>query len=220
MIARASNRLATFAQAISSTPNTATSMAQRTVTICDGMYASVYGRTATPTPAFVSGYSCSSRRAIVASSAAAPSRVAPAASRPNTSSRVASPRSVAAGSKASGNHTRLSNGNRKPSGITPITVWGVPFARTTVPTMSGSAAYRFSHTSRLSTIVGGAPGRSSPSRKPRPTIGRAPACAKVFHVTNEPRNRSGRCSASARFTVPEYSAASPSNVVCWSRQSR
>ena len=74
---RASRRFATFTQAISRTPNTAPSIVYSMVMAAVPMNVSVIVRTTTRIPSFVSGYSASSRPAIVAISVWASSSVTP-----------------------------------------------------------------------------------------------------------------------------------------------
>jgi hypothetical protein len=56
----------------------------------------------------------------------------------------------------------------KIAGMTPITVRAAPLARMLVPTIGGVRPYRSRHNRSLINMTGSAPGRSWPSRKPRP----------------------------------------------------
>ncbi len=94
----------------------------------------------------VSEYSAAMRAAMASICASACSIETPSRSRPTTSARF-EPRSACSGSMPSGSHTFSLNGKWKPSGITPTTVARSALARTLLPTMSGSPAYRFCHTS-------------------------------------------------------------------------
>jgi len=102
--------------------------------------------------------------------------------------------------------------------MTPRMVAASPFTITDFPTIPGSDAYRVVQTSWPRTRVRGAPGSSSPGRKPVPITGRIRRTSNTFAETRAPWNRSGP-SRPARFTVLPEKCPSISKLCCWARQS-
>ena len=169
-VARASNRLATFAQHRRSTKPTTPS--RNTDVVCRSLptMPARAGSTMTPVPVFASGNSRARRPAIMPSSACAASIVTPGFRRATTSkTRMAR---ITGTSGKRGDSVQISAGreNCTLSATTPTTVYGSPFSRTRRPTIEGSPLNRRRHTASPSSTTRGA-GSSSSGLNVRPTIG-------------------------------------------------
>jgi hypothetical protein len=154
--ALASSRLATLAQAISSTkptaPHSTRSAGRRSPTIC-----SEIGVRRTEKPLSVCGKSFARRWQMASSSALAAAMPMPGRSRPMVTKKrlVRSARmstGSACGSQASGSSakpkacgTSVPRGKAKRGGMTPTTVSGMPLSRILVPRTRGSAPKRRCH---------------------------------------------------------------------------
>ena len=149
-------------------------------------------------------------------SADAASNVTPGRSRPIAESCCPSPRFSASGSSCSGIQSCELLGRANRSGITPTMVNGCPFTRSCRPTTFGSPPKRSCQVRWASTTTRSPPGRSSPSRMPRPRMGDTPYTANVFAVTHAPVYRSAR-SVPLTFAVPLKKPASDSKERCRAR---
>jgi hypothetical protein len=187
--ARASSRLATFAQAMSSTSPTAP-LKTRSAGRTSPTRSSFIATTSDCSVAFVSGYCSASRFSTPASSAPACCTVTPGLSRPNTvrySARRWPTVSMRAGAQRS-----TSRRKRKSRGATPITVNGLPLRVTSRPTMRGSPPKRRCQSPWLNTTTSSSPPTfSSSGRKARPSCGRTPSVGKKFAVTRSAVSCSG-----------------------------
>ncbi len=186
-VARASSRFDTLAIAINRTKMVATCIAPNTASSSGPVSSSAKVRKRTVTPLLVSGYSRARRSAIAAISTAAWSRDTPSRSRPKTSNEAPRLRSAAWLRPSRRTTQRLWFwGKRKPSGMTPRIVAASPFTMTALPTMPGSDPYRVVQTSCPTTRVSGAPGSSSPGRKPVPIAGRIRSASNRLAETKAP----------------------------------
>ena len=138
LVARDSSRLATFAQAISSTNATAPISDRNTVRIGPPFCCSLNVCTRAWMSLLVSGFSASIRFEMLTSSLCAWARVTPGAKWPNAcSERVLRFCSSSPVICASGIQRSVLKGKRKPSGMTPMIVAGTSLMRTWRPMTDG-----------------------------------------------------------------------------------
>ena len=168
--ARASSRLATFAQHRSSTKPTTPSRNIDVVAKSLPTMPARTGSTITPVPLFASGYACASRSAMTFSSACAASIVTPGFSRATTSKARAARNVGMSGNWPDSVQISAGRENCTLSATTPTTVYGWPFSRTRRPTIEGSLLNRRRHTASPSSTTRG-DGPSSSGLNVRPTIG-------------------------------------------------
>ena len=188
---RASSRLATFAQAISSTSETAPSRISS-----DGRLvpATSSGRLRMPTLHFAlnGGYSFTSCRLMLFNSASARSMVVSGLSRPNTTPQCGdrAARGVP-GVRTSGTKNWSSRNSHAPRGRMPTTVRETSSRMMVVLTIDGLPPKRERHNSsvRMTTSLR-PPGRSSSSMNPRPSSGPTPSTCRRSWLAAMPCRRS------------------------------
>ena len=135
-------------------------------------------------------------------SASAASTAMPSRSRPTTAKLRPLPGSSAVGiAKSIGNQSSSSTGNLKSFGRIPITSARCPSISSVRPTMAGSAPNRLRHSCSPRTVTRMLPEKSSPSRKARPSTGRAPSMSSVPAVRNAARRVSGTAFWAVRVTL-------------------
>jgi len=137
MAACESSRLATLAQAMSSTRNTANSMVISSWRGSLPMMESVYGSTYAVMSLLVSGFCWATRRATPATSTPAASRVTPGLRRPKTSHPSSSARRAGI-ARRRGTQICSATGNAKRFGMMPITSAGSALTRMLRPMMERS----------------------------------------------------------------------------------
>ena len=134
---------------------------------------------------FISGYCARIRAAMPSISAWAAATVTPGRRRPATNSvwlsRISFGGSIVSGTQMSPAASTVSAG-----GATPTMVYAVPFNVAARPTMSGAPPKRRFHSDSLIIATGAAPGFSSASANPCPTIGFTPSRGSSDGETDSP----------------------------------
>ena len=218
---RASSRLATLAQATSSTSDTAPSRIISGVRVASPI-TSVTGCTTTLHFCLNEGYSPLSCRLIVFSSASAWATLVRDASRPNTPAQCGErfARSVP-GTSTAGMKKLCSFNIHAPFGRTPITVRGTSSRTMVRPTIVASALKRERQSSSvIITTSVDPPGRSSSGRNPRPSSGGRASTFRNSCETSMPVNRTGGAPSLRRLALTMPVSISASNCVWCARQSR
>ena len=221
-----SSRLATLAQAMSSTSTTpvcSTSSGARTSpTSWSRIDTDVPVKPLRSTKARRCGRRSRLRSTIAFICASSCSRVAPGARRAimllNSLPRAWSV--VSSGAKANGTSRAMSRaGSSKSAGSTPTTRWGSPSMRTSRPTMFWSAANLAFHRPKVRMANRSAPVVASPSANARPIMGARPSVEKNDGVTRSARTCSGD-PPSARLRLRCVKSAASSMAGAWVRRSR
>ena len=111
----------------------------------------------------------------------------------------------------------LADRNANVSGITPMMVRATPLTRSVWPATSEAPPKRSRQSRCPISITGSAPGRSSPSRNPRPRMGGTPNASNAATVSSPPLSRSGRPSTFDKFrgASPNAPIFSKEACPCW-----
>ena len=216
--ARAIWRLATLAQATSSSRPTAMTSRRMRCGRSSPTIQSNTGSSRALHPPLSAGNSRARAPATAASSACASSGVTPAARRPTTARRL-SPRPSVAGSAASGTHRSTSREKPTSCGAMPTTVRATPSTEIGAPIRSSRPAYRRRQSPSLTIAACGPPGRSSAAVNERPLTSGSPSTWKVFAVAASPST----CAASlpsVRLAGASLNAANDRRVTCCRHDTR
>ncbi len=188
----AMTRLATFAQAIRSTTETAARRISSGVRVRSPSTC-VTGCVMTPQPRLNGGYSEASWRRMVLISASASATLAPGATRPITMAQCGAraARGVP-GVKTAGTKNESAGNSQAPAGRTPMTVRGISSRTIRRPTTDRSPPKCDCQSSSVITTTSFRPPvRSSSGRNPRPRSGGIPSTRKNSWETSSPTRRSG-----------------------------